>query len=87
MLNCTRCENTGFLNISQVDDATLRAFDNTGDHLIILEWIASHEEHDVQVCDCCGNGENWHNVPGEHDERDFGRSGPYAYNGGLPECY
>ena len=23
--------------------------------------------HDVQVCDCCGDGENWHDLPGEHN--------------------
>ena len=23
--------------------------------------------HGVQVCDCCGNGENWYNKPGTHD--------------------
>ena len=23
--------------------------------------------HDVQVCDCCGNGEHWHEMPGEHN--------------------
>ena len=23
--------------------------------------------HDVAICDCCGNGETWHGVPGEHD--------------------
>ncbi len=23
-------------------------------------------QHDVQVCDCCGNGSEWHGEPGEH---------------------
>ena len=25
--------------------------------------------HDVQVCDCCGDGEGWHGTPGEHNGR------------------
>lgn len=24
------------------------------------------EQHDVQVCDCCGDGTEWYNEPGEH---------------------
>lgn len=24
--------------------------------------------HEVTVCDCCGNGESWHGVPGEHNQ-------------------
>lgn len=44
---------------------------------------------DVTVCDCCGDGDGeWYGEPGHHfdggDER--GSNGPYAYNGGLPEC-
>ena len=65
-LTCTRCESTGFINISQVDDATLKLFDEIGDHGIILAWIDEHENHDVQVCDCCGDGEGWYSTPGEH---------------------
>jgi hypothetical protein len=26
------------------------------------EW-----SHDVQVCDCCGDGEDWYGMPGEHN--------------------
>jgi len=56
-------------------------------HDMVLKWIAAEENHDVSVCDCCGNGEDWHGIAGEHDHNDYGKDGPYAYNGGLPECY
>ena len=98
---CTRCEGTGFLNLEQVDDETLDRFDKTGDHQIILDWIADRQrrmaeaggcschicppchfctdlQHDVSVCDCCGDGENWHGTPGEHHLED---GEPF------PECY
>lgn len=87
-INCTRCDATGFLNLHQVDDATLEKFYFGGYCDIILEWIATHNNHDVSVCDCCGDREDWYGVPGEHynakDPR--GPEGPYAYNGGLCEC-
>ncbi|MFA5898016.1 MAG: hypothetical protein WC829_02765 [Hyphomicrobium sp.] len=56
----------------------------------ILAWLVAHaEEIDAQVCDCCGNGESWHGVLGEHynAEDPRGKHGPYAYNGGLCECH
>ena len=34
--------------------------------------------HDVQVCDCCGNGEEWYGEPGH---RHLGAEEPF------PECY
>jgi hypothetical protein len=83
---CTHCEGTGFLNIHQVDEATLKMFDETGSHEVIKEWIVNNDS-DVQVCDCCGDGHHWHGEPGEHSDRDYGQSGPYAYNGGLPKCW
>ena len=88
---CTRCEGTGFLNLDQVDEATLARFEETGDHQVILDWLDEQEavmvradgsgctchisapcprcmlQHDVSVCDCCGDGETWHGAPGEHD--------------------
>jgi len=67
---CTRCDGTGFLNLHQVDDTTLDRFDQTGDHQIILDWIAANSCHDVSVCDCCGDGEVWHGTPGEHHPED-----------------
>lgn len=46
-------------------------------------------DHDVQVCDCCGDGDTWYGTPGEHYSNDdpSGPNGPYAYNGGLCECH
>ena len=88
-VTCTRCDNTGFLNIDQVDDqGTLLQFDEYGDHSCIKEWIGDNPDSDVQVCDCCGDGEDWYGVPGEHynDDDPEGLNGPYAYNGGLCEC-
>jgi len=86
---CTRCGNCGFLNIGQVidDDWEMTALSDRGDKKI-LEWIEKHPGTDVQVCDCCGDGEIWYGEPGEHynDEDPPGPDGPYAYNGGLCEC-
>ncbi len=86
---CTVCDGTGFLNISQVDDETLRMFDNTGDTAVIDSWMAQNEENDVQICGCCGDGCGWYGVPGEHynNEDPPGHYGPYVYNGGLCECH
>lgn len=47
-------------------------------------------QHDVQVCDCCGNGvDDWHGPPGEHygPNDPKGPNGPYAGNGGLCQCH
>jgi len=53
----------------------------------ILVWINSHPtETDATVCDCCGDGSSWYGERGCHDSKDCGPGGPYAYNGGLPEC-
>ena len=65
-LSCTRCEGTGFLNLWQVDDETLDLFDETVSVEIILEWIDFYQCHDVGVCDCCGDGEQWYGEPGRH---------------------
>jgi len=75
---CTRCNSTGLLNLDQVDDETLRRFEETADHQIILDWIAGNSDHDVSVCDCCGDGEASHGTPGEHHLED---AEPF------PECY
>ena len=91
MTTCTRCQGTGFLNIDQLDDETLNNFDNDG-HDVILEWLKVNDDsnaHDVQVCDCCGDGEDWYGEIGSHyiGGDVTGQSGPYAYNGGLCECH
>lgn len=45
--------------------------------------------NDVQVCDCCGDGDNWYGEPGNHysNEDPRGPDGPYADNGGLCQCH
>lgn len=35
--------------------------------------------HDVSVCDCCGNGEDWFHLPGLHDLNNPDHP--------FPECY
>jgi len=83
-LPCTRCKSSGFLNIEQIPEETLSLLNEKG----IIKWIDENFDHDVQVCDCCGDGETWHGVQGEHYNSDDprGNRGPYAYNGGLCEC-
>jgi hypothetical protein len=66
-MTCTRCACSGFLNLDQVDAETLGCFEETGDHQIILDWIAANSAHDVQVCDCCGDSETWYGKPGQHN--------------------
>ena len=89
MTTCTRCEGTGFLNLHQIPDAILAAMDSDFRELV-PKWIADQTEpHDVQVCDCCGDGEEWYGEPGQHYGADDppGQSGPYASNGGLCQCH
>ena len=84
-ITCNVCQGTGFINWP--DDIDFRDFDNAD----ILTWmdVRGHEYPDFQVCSCCGNGEDWYGVPGEHynSSDPQGREGPYAYNGGLCECH
>ena len=105
MTTCTRCEGTGFLNIEQVPadidcsdtDAVLGWMDDRDDQINQLSCSCHLNPpcpkcellHDVQVCDCCGDGENWHGTPGEHYGPDdpMGPKGPYASNGGLCHCH
>jgi len=87
---CTRCENTGFLNLHQIDDETLKKAEDSDDFIqAIKDWIEENENHDVQVCDCCGDGYGHYGEPGWHynSEDPIGNNGPYAYNGGLCECH
>ena len=89
-LTCTRCEGTGFLNLHQIPNIYIVKAESANDfNKAILDWIADHNDHDVSVCDCCGDGEEWYGVPGEHynSEDPPGQDGPYAYNGGLCECH
>lgn len=83
-MTCTRCSGTGFLNFEHIPE-NLQGTDIEK----ILEWIKENQDTAAQVCDCCGDGETWYGIPGEHyktsDDKP-GHSGPYAYNGGLCEC-
>ena len=84
MMNCTRCEGTGFINTSGIPELLW----NTAEPEDILIWIQSQANTtDASVCDCCGNGGEWYDEPGQHNPNNYGKGGPYAYNGGLPECY
>ena len=86
-MTCTRCNGTGFLNVGQLPDGMADREDHA---TILLGWISENKDHDVTVCDCCGDGEEyWFGVPGEHynNEDPAGHNGPYAYNGGLCECH
>ena len=82
-MTCARCQNSGFLNLHQVPERIVEAGLE-----VILEWIKANRDTDATVCDCCGNGESWYGEPGEHFAGGDlgGNNGPYAYNGGLPEC-
>lgn len=85
---CTRCSGEGFLNLEQIPDddwEAMNAAANDGHELkgCVLNWIEDNVS-DVQVCDCCGNGENWYGEPGHHS---------YNYGPGavenlepFPEC-
>lgn len=86
-LTCTRCQGTGFLNLHQLPDGLYDSFsDPVTDTRLWMEEEGG--DHDVSVCDCCGNGVDWHGTPGEHYNKDDprGNNGPYTYNGGLCEC-
>lgn len=78
-------EESAFKYLSQ--DIKYKVVKSDSWHGMVLEWIINNEDHDVQVCDCCGDGDDWYGIAGEHDESDFGRNGCYSYSGGLPECY
>jgi len=84
MTICTRCQGEGFINIEQIPESEC-----SEDTEVILLWIAANDNHDVQVCDCCGDGEDWYGEKGCHYVGgDYqGPQGPYAYNGGLCECH
>ncbi len=81
---CTRCGGTGFLNYEQLPETKEPMTNNQ-----IIKWIKGTQSHDVQVCDCCGNGEDCYGVAGQHYTKDDppGDHGPYSYNGGLCECH
>lgn len=82
---CTRCDGTGFLNTHQLPD-----YVDGYDQGQVTVWIKTvAHKHDVKVCDCCGDGEDWYGTPGEHYNADDpqGSNGPYASNSGLCMCH
>lgn len=81
---CNRCGGDAFLNFEQLPEPL--AFQGRDE---ILAWIEANDGHDVQVCDCCGDGEVWYGDPGRHYDSDDpqGPDGPYNYNGGMCECH
>lgn len=87
---CTRCGGTGFLNAEQIPDGIPEDTAEATWADEVVKWLqGTTEEHDVEVCGCCGDGvSEHHGMPGEHyTEFDPpGPDGPYAYNGGLCEC-
>jgi hypothetical protein len=89
MATCGPCETTGFVNLDQVPESVVTAAEASPDFCAaILTWIKETAGHDVSVCSCCGDGEaEWHDEPGYHNEAQYGKTGPYEYNGGLPECF
>jgi hypothetical protein len=84
---CTRCDGTGLLNTHQIPEIDFDELDSDPDSL--LKVIKDNPYTDLCVCDCCGDCEEWHGIPGEHynDEDPQGQDGPYGYNGGLCECH
>ena len=85
-MKCTRCDGLGIINIP--DDVDISELD-LSDEKAVGDFLEKHRNTDVSICDCCGNGEVWYGVPGEHYGSDdpIGENGPYAYNGGLCECH
>ena len=84
IMTCTRCQGTGFINIHQLPDKNQP--EGTDD---ILEWIDNNDDHDVSICDCCGDRDDWYGEPGVHygSGDPPGPTGPYAYKGGNCECH
>ena len=105
MIACTRCGGTGFLNNDQIPeelggypDKILEWLDETAAAQERLGGCSCFDhppcgfcmnQHEVQVCDCCGDGNAWYGEPGKHYGVDdpMGKFGPYARNGGLCECH
>ena len=82
MTVCTRCEGTGFLNLHQVPKDEIYFLDSVE---AIGAWMELNQDNDVQVCDCCGDGESHYGEPGQHYQGEE-KEGAYDYNGGLCEC-
>jgi hypothetical protein len=85
---CTRCEGTGFLNLHQIADELAQFTCAELTFQFVQKFIEDHPDHDVTICDCCGDEGGWYGEPGQHynDADPSGLGGPYEYNGGLCEC-
>jgi hypothetical protein len=85
MIICNVCEGSGFINLHQLegysDPPEMEATE-------ILKWLETHDDNDISVCRCCGDGYGWYGARGRHYTSldPHGDTGPYAYNGGLCEC-
>lgn len=89
MTMCNCCQE-GFKNLEQIEPEYIEHAEGSPDfHAAIIEWIAQNAVHDVCVCDCCGDGDEWYGIPGQHYGPDdpMGDDGPYASNGGLCKCH
>ena len=101
---CNHCEGTGFLNADQFPkevtehESRVKWLQDRKESLSDLGGCSCHisppcsfctEQHDIVICDCCGDGDAWHGQPGEHYGPDDqpGSQGPYADNGGLCQCH
>ncbi len=86
---CTRCEGTGFIDLEQLPESVPEQFDEQNPDWLLNWLIKNGGECDTAVCDCCGDGEGWYGIPGEHYNSDDppGEKGPYRYNGGSCGCH
>ena len=82
---CNCCQGTGWLNVEQLPD------DIDGhDAEQVQRWVDdATQDHDVAICECCGDGQGWYGTPGHHYGADDppGPDGPYRSNGGLCRCH
>lgn len=98
---CNPCEGTGFKNVDQfprdMDTHEKRVawlldrnseIERSGDCSCHVNPPCPRCEliHDIEICDCCGDGEGWYGVPGEHYGPDDPR-GPRGPYGGLAKCH
>jgi len=47
--------------------AMVRAGGGCSCHVVLAPCSYCLLQHDVSVCDCCGDGESWYGEPGQHD--------------------
>jgi hypothetical protein len=69
MLGCAQCKQFGFLNLPFESRRFRRMLERRHTswdtfHNIVYEWI--YPRSPIEVCDCCGDGEEWYFEPGIH---------------------